>query len=213
MNRRQPPTIPPGLFGGPENEDVLWAWAIPMLAVLAAVSTGGLWLAGEISYLTGGSPRPGSPCRYVESLIDGRALWPDVWGWTALALAVALVTTGGVLAFQLATKRSSHKHRVDRVARLLAPRADRLRLGPQARAHESAWLSPNDKAWTGSPIGRIVPSRQLACSGPEDVSIDVWGARAGTTTKRVIPGSWTPPVLCWQLPTSETCPTRRPSSA
>ena len=51
---------------------------------------------------------------------------------------------------------------------------------------ESARLSSGNRR-AGSPLGRTIPGGRLACSGPEDVSVDVWGARAGKTTKRVIP--------------------------
>jgi Type IV secretory system Conjugative DNA transfer len=39
----------------------------------------------------------------------------------------------------------------------------------------------------GTPLGRIVPGRRLACCGPEDVSVHVWGTRSGKTSSQVIP--------------------------
>lgn len=209
MSRRNVPGPPPGIFSGPGAEDVIWAWAVPAVAGLAAVATCGVWLAGEISYVTGGFPRPGTPPRYARSLIDGNAPWPDAWGWAALALALALVATTAAFAFRAARTKFTRKHRADQVARLLAPRTDRQRLGPRARAQESARLSPDDTPWTGSPIGRIIPGWQLACSGPEDVSIDVWGARAGKTTKRVIPAILDAPGAVLATSNKRTCLTRR----
>jgi type IV secretory pathway TraG/TraD family ATPase VirD4 len=184
MNRQQPP---PGLLRGPGTEDVLWAWAIPAAVAVAAFGAGSLWLAGEVSYLTGGSPRPGNPRHYVGSLISGHMPWPDACGWTALAFALALVGASAAFAIRIASAKFSRRHRTDQVARLLAPPKDRQRLSPRARATESARLSPGAATWQGTPLGRIIPGRQFACCGPEDVSIDVWGARAGKTTKRVIP--------------------------
>jgi type IV secretory pathway TraG/TraD family ATPase VirD4 len=111
-----------------------------------------------------------------------------VWGWVALAVVIAVVAGVAVVVVRLVTARQGRgRRRVDQVASRLAPRADRQRLAPRARTRESARLAPEAEAWGGSPLGRIIPGHQLACSGPEDVSVDVWGARAGKTTKRVIP--------------------------
>jgi hypothetical protein len=175
---------PPGLFNGPGAEDAVKGWAIPALAAVAAIATCGVWLAGEVTYLTGSSYQPGNPLRYIRSLIAGRAPWPDVWGWAALAFTVALAAASVAVAFHVVTAKIARKHRADRIARLLAPRADRQRLTPQARARESARLSTDSPTWTGSPIGRVIPGRLLARSSPEDVSIDVWGTSRTMTQEQ-----------------------------
>jgi type IV secretory pathway TraG/TraD family ATPase VirD4 len=167
--------------------EVLLGWVIITIIALVTVALCGLWVAGEVSYLTGGTPRPGNPAHYARSLLTHHAAWPDPLGWASLATVVALAIAGVVLAFRVMPVKFTRKHRVDQVARMLAPRTDRTRLGPRARAEQSARLSPGATDWQGSPIGRIIPGRYLARSGPEDVSVDVWGARAGKTTKRVIP--------------------------
>lgn len=183
MNRQPPP----GIFSSPASEELLLGWAIPVGALLVALGTGVLWIAGEVSYLTGGSLRPGTPWRYLRTLIAGRSAWPDAWGWAVATLVVIAVGAGVAFAVHLVTGKLVRRHRADQVARRLAPRADRIRLGVRARAKESARLVPGAAGWQGSPLGRIIPGHDLARSGPEDVSIDVWGARAGKTTKRVIP--------------------------
>lgn len=178
---------PAGAFGAPgSGAEVLMAWAIPAVAAVAACAAGCLWLAGEISSLVSGSPAPGSPFGYVRDLADGRAAWPDVWGWLALTVVIAAVTAPAILAVRLVLARRGKRHRADEVAGLLAPRSDRLRLGQRARARESARLSPDAPAWTGSPLGLSLPGRRPVFSGPEDVSVDVWGARSGKTSKRVV---------------------------
>jgi type IV secretory pathway TraG/TraD family ATPase VirD4 len=187
MSRQQQAGPPPGLFSSPAAEDVLTGWAIPVIAGLLAMAAGGLWLAGEVSYLAGASRRPGTPWHYLRSLIDGRSAWPDAWGWASAAVTVAIVAALVGVGVYLVTTRLGRGHRADKIARQLAPRSDRSRLGPAARLRESARLVPGAASWQGSPLGRIIPGRQLATAGPEDVSIDVWGARAGKTTKRVIP--------------------------
>jgi type IV secretory pathway TraG/TraD family ATPase VirD4 len=187
MGRQQAPGPPPGIFGSPAAAGMLAAWVIPALAGLAAAAAGGLWLAGEVSSAAAGGPAPGSPLEYARNLARGRAAWPDAWGWAALAAAVTLLAAAGVLAGHLIGSRRRTRHRADQVARYLAPRRDRARLGPQARRKQSERLSRGKSHWPGSPLGRIVPGRQLACFGPEDVSVDVWGARSGKTTKRVVP--------------------------
>ncbi|MGH3172235.1 MAG: type IV secretory system conjugative DNA transfer family protein, partial [Trebonia sp.] len=156
-----------------------------MTAVAAAIA-GGLWLAAEISSLTSAAGPPGTPFAYLRKLIGGHAPWPHAWGWLALAVVMAILAALTTITVRLAMVKYRKPHRADHVARHLAPRADRLRLGPQARANESARLSPDAPGWTGSPIGRIIPGRQPAFSGPEDVSVDVWGARSGKTSKRVV---------------------------
>jgi type IV secretory pathway TraG/TraD family ATPase VirD4 len=187
MRRQHQSGPPPGLFGSLDTEGALLGWAIPVAAALVVLATGGLWLAGEVSYRIVGAPAPGSPFSYARSLIEGRAEWPDAWGWIALAFVIGLITMITTVTVHLIAGRIKRKHRVDRIARYLAAPSDRLRLSPAARAKESQRLAPDFPAWEGSPLGHVIPGRQLACSGPEDVSIDVWGARAGKTTKRVIP--------------------------
>ncbi|HXL95700.1 MAG TPA: TraM recognition domain-containing protein [Streptosporangiaceae bacterium] len=185
MNRQQAPGPPPGLFSSPGAGDSILPWAIPAAALLVAVAAGGVWLAGEVSHLAGGTPAPGRPLTYLREVISGRTPCPDAWGWVAVGVATAVLGSAVVVAWQVAAARYGRRHRADRVAGSLAPRRDRARLGPRARAAESARLGGD--RWAGSPLGRIIPGRQYARSGPEDVSVDVWGARAGKTTKRVIP--------------------------
>jgi hypothetical protein len=177
----------PGAFGAPGTaSENLLAWTIPLGAMLVAVVAGSLWLAGEISSLSSASPSPGNPFAYLRQLAGHKVPWPDVWGWLALAAAIAALATLGTFAVRKAALRR-RRHRVDEVAPYLATNTDRLRLGRQARAGESARLSPGARDWAGSPLGVMRPGRQPAFAGPEDVSIDVWGARSGKTSKRVIP--------------------------
>jgi type IV secretory pathway TraG/TraD family ATPase VirD4 len=173
--------------GSPVVSEVLLGWAIPIGAGVVGTVVWAVWLAGEVSYLTGESSRPGSPVCYAKSLLGGRADWPGPAGWAAVGLIVVLVAVATAAVFRFTTQRFTRKHRSDQVSRLLAPRSDRVKLSPRTRAQQSARLSDGASTWEGSPIGRIIPGRQLARSGPEDVSVDVWGARAGKTTKRVIP--------------------------
>ena len=188
MGRQQTPGPPPGLFGTPCTEEAVLAWAIPVLAAVAAAGAFGVWFAAEVTYWTGGMRRrPEAPFPYARAVITGRAPWPDVLGWACCAIALSvLIITAAAVAY-LVTARYGRTHRADRVARYLAPRRDRVRLGPRARAAEVRRLAPASGNWQGTPLGRIVPGRQLACAGPEDVTVDVWGARAGKTTSRVIP--------------------------
>jgi type IV secretory pathway TraG/TraD family ATPase VirD4 len=184
---RQQTGPPPGIFNSPVAADMLGAWAIPALAGLGAAATAGLWLAGAVSALASGTRLPGSPPGYVMALAEGRAPWPGAWGWAALAVILAAVAAGVVVAGRVIGRRRGSRHRVDQVARYLSSRRDRARLGPRARKAQSRRLSPGAPEWAGSPLGHAVPGRQFASSGPEDVSVDLWGARQGKTTKRVIP--------------------------
>jgi type IV secretory pathway TraG/TraD family ATPase VirD4 len=188
VGRQQTPGPPPGLFGTPGNEETILAWAIPVLAGVAAAGACGLWFAAEVTCWTGGTRhRPGTPFSYTRAVITGRAPWPGPLGWTVAAVALLVLIIAVVTTVCLVTARRGRAHRSERVARYLAPRGDRVRLGPRARAGEVARLAPKAAGWRGTPLGRIVPGRRLACAGPEDVTVDVWGARAGKTTSRVIP--------------------------
>ena len=164
------------------------AWAVPVLAGVVAAGACGVWFAAEVSCWTGGRRhRPGTPFSYARAVITGRAPWPGPLGWTVAAIAVLVLIIAVVTAVYLVTARRGRAHRSERIARYLAPHRDRVRLGPRARAGEVARLAPKAASWRGTPLGRIVPGRRLACAGPEDVTVDVWGARAGKTTSRVIP--------------------------
>lgn len=184
---RQQAGPPPGIFSSPVTTDMLGAWAVPALACLGALAGGGLWLAGAVSALAAGTRPPGNPVAYATALAAGRAPWPDAWGWAALVAGVAALASTGIIAGHVMAKRAAPRHRVDQVARYLSSRRDRARLAPQARKAQSARLSSGAPDWAGSPLGRTVPGKEPASSGPEDVSVDLWGARQGKTTKRVIP--------------------------
>jgi type IV secretory pathway TraG/TraD family ATPase VirD4 len=186
MGRQQVTGPPPGLFRTPGGtQETVIAWLLPVGAAVVTIGTCGLWFAGWVSAWVGHTPRPGSPFRYLRELIARRTPWPDGWGLAVAGITTVVLISGVVVAVCMLAGRVGRTHRADQVARYLAPRRDRARLGPRARAAESARLGGGP--WTGSLLGRIVPGRQFARSGPEDVSVDVWGARAGKTTKRVIP--------------------------
>jgi hypothetical protein len=187
MTRRQQPGPPPTLFSSPASADAVAAWAIPAVAALVLAAACVLWLAGEVSSLADGTPRPGHPFAYFRAVVSGRAPLPGAWGWCAAGAATAVMTIGVITAARLVTARYGRTHRADTIARYLAPRADRVRLGPRARAGEAARLAPQAPSWAGTPMGRIIPGRQLACCGPEDVSVHVWGTRSGKTSSQVIP--------------------------
>jgi type IV secretory pathway TraG/TraD family ATPase VirD4 len=187
MSRYQTTSRTSGVFGVPGTaSEALMAWAIPAGAALAMVVAGGMWLAGEISSLASAAPPPGTPFTYLRKLASSRAPWPDVWGWLTLAAAIAVLTALCTFAVRQVTARHGKRHRADEVAAHISRRGDRLRLGKRARARESARLSPGAPDWAGSPLGLIIPGKQPAYSGAEDVSVDVWGARSGKTSKRVV---------------------------
>jgi len=184
---RQQAGPPPGIFSSPVARDMVGAWAVPLLACFGVVAVGGLWLAGAVSALAAGARLPGNPFGYALTLAAGRAPWPGAWGWAALAAVVAALAAAGIASCRLVLRRAASRHRVDQVARYLSSRRDRARFGPRSRKAQSARLSPGTPDWAGSPLGHVVPGGQPASSGPEDVSVDLWGARQGKTTKRVIP--------------------------
>jgi hypothetical protein len=176
-----PPRGGSGPDGGPST------WLIPAAAALLVVSATGLWLARQVSVWADGGQRPGSPLAYLVALTRGRAPWPTALGWAALALAATIAGAGAAGIAVVISRRRGRRHRADRAVRFLAPRTDRQRLTPRARGRESARLVPGVPDWPGTPLGRMLPGHQQARCGPEDVSVDVWGPRAGKTSRRVIP--------------------------
>src|SRR5581483_7336940 len=140
MGRQQRPSPPPGLFSTPGSEDAVLGWAIPVIAAVVLVATCGVWLAAEISWLTGGHRQPGWPVAYARAVLAGRAAWPDAAGWSGLAAATVVLMIVGFWLASRVTARRGRAHRCDQVARYLAPRRDRVRLGPRARAAESGRL-------------------------------------------------------------------------
>jgi Transglycosylase SLT domain/NlpC/P60 family/Type IV secretory system Conjugative DNA transfer len=166
---------------GPRSDAAL-AWTIPAVALFVLVSACVLWLGADVS-----GRRPGQPLGYSRAVISGRAPLPGPLGWTVTGIASGVLIAMAWVVTWRVTARYGRSHRADAVARFLAPRRDRVRLGPRARSAEAARLSPGAASWTGTPLGRIVPGRRLASCGPEDVSVHVWGTRSGKTSSQVIP--------------------------
>jgi hypothetical protein len=177
--------LPPPGSQGPGNAPS--AWLIPGAAAFILVASAGLWLARQVSAWTGAGRPPGPPLTYLCALAHGQAPWPTAWGWAALGLAATVIAAAATGLVGLVSRRRGRRHQADRAVRYLAPRTDRQRLTPRARGRESARLVPGAPDWPGTPLGRMLPGRQQARCGPEDVSVDVWGPRTGKTSRRVIP--------------------------
>src|SRR5581483_11116085 len=142
MGRQQRPSPPPGLFSTPGSEDAVLGWAIPVIAAVVLVATCGVWLAAEISWLTGGHRQPGWPVAYARAVLAGRAAWPDAAGWSGLAAATVVLMIVGFWLASRVTARRGRAHRCDQVARYLAPE----------RRSRGGWTGRRgrDRRWAGS---------------------------------------------------------------
>jgi uncharacterized membrane protein len=109
------------------RSDTVLAWVIPVLTALVLVAACVLWLGAEVS-----GRRPSQPVAYFRAVISGRAPLPGPWGWTVTAVATVVLITAVWIVAQRITARYGCSHRADAVARFLAPRRDRMRLGPRA---------------------------------------------------------------------------------
>jgi type IV secretory pathway TraG/TraD family ATPase VirD4 len=187
------------------GDDVLLAWAVPGVALLAAVGTGAVWLGGTLASGITGHRFTAPPLnRPAVGLLlrDGpSALWPGVdvhviWTVTAVLLFVVLVSLAFVAA--VVVGRFSARSRNPDPARFLATRSEIGALtGPpswaKARQLRPA-LPPGsrgrrqlDPRGVGLPLGTLARTGTPLRSSWEDVALAVFAPRAGKTTSLAVP--------------------------
>ncbi len=144
------------------------------------------WLALRLGAAIDHRPAPaGNPFAAVVSLVAGRVIWPGL-GASATALAEsALLVAIGVLVVRL---RSGPSRRlgVDAAVRYLASRRDHAELSGE-RATAAATRLGVQAALPGVRVGLAMSTGKPLYGSWEMTQADIWGARRGKTTTRVVP--------------------------
>ena len=170
---------------GPAGEYAPW---LLVGGFAVAAGTGGLvWLAAQASHWAGDGPAPGPALAYLKALLHGDAAAPSVTGWMIVIIPVAVLITGAVTAVIVIVRRLTGRHRVDRVAGRMSTVKDRNRMSEKARIKQAKRLVPGAPNWPGGPLGISIPGGVPLRTGPEDMTIHIWGARSGKTTSVAIP--------------------------
>jgi type IV secretory pathway TraG/TraD family ATPase VirD4 len=166
-------------------EELLTRVAVAALgAVIVLVLA--LWLALRVGAAIEHRPTPaGNPFAAVILLLAGRATWPGL-GASATALAELAVLAGfGVLVVRW---RSGPGRRpgVDAAVRHLASRRDHAELSGE-RATSAATRLGVQAALPGVRVGLALSTGKPVYGSWEMTQADIWGARRGKTTTRVVP--------------------------
>jgi type IV secretory pathway TraG/TraD family ATPase VirD4 len=194
----------PSAAGSTDPYAVLVPFLFGLFLLLALVTTAAAHLAVHLFGWAPGQPAsahrelPGNPFTLTLGLFGGTVARPAHLIGTAVALlapVVLLAVVVGVWWFGRAARRED----VDAAARHLAGPRELARLhgrGATANARRLGATRPDGTpAGPGLPVGTTLPvglglgggrGRDLV-QGWEDVSVDIWGPRAGKTTCRVIP--------------------------
>jgi type IV secretory pathway TraG/TraD family ATPase VirD4 len=145
-----------------------------------------LWLALRVGAAIEHRPAPaGNPFAAVILLLAGRATWPGL-GASATALAELAVLAGiGVLVVRW---RSGPGRRpgVDAAVRHLASRRDHAELSGERATSAAARLGVQ-AALPGVRVGLALSTGKPVYGSWEMTQADIWGARRGKTTTRVVP--------------------------
>nr|WP_198151456.1 type IV secretory system conjugative DNA transfer family protein [Kibdelosporangium sp. MJ126-NF4]CEL15630.1 FIG01122190: hypothetical protein [Kibdelosporangium sp. MJ126-NF4] len=170
-------------------------WAIVVVAALATVTFGGIWLGGTLgAFVTGAGwdPPPFSLQTFADMVSQGpAALWPGASGAavvTGICVFFAGLVALGLLAVRAVMRRSKTKTKglaTQREMAAMTPknaaaRARELRPSLKGVAH----LTPDD---SGNLLGALEPSGVELRSSYEDVELDLMAPRAGKSTGIAIP--------------------------
>lgn len=144
------------------------------------------WLALRVGAAIDHRPLPaGNPFAAVILLLAGRATWPGPAATaTALAEIAVLVGTG-----VLVVRWRSGPHRrpgVDAAVRHLASRRDHAELSGERATAAAARLGVQ-AALPGVRVGLALNTGKPVYGSWEMTQADIWGARRGKTTTRVVP--------------------------
>jgi hypothetical protein len=173
---------------GTGDTDVLLAWVIPAVAVLAAVAAGVTWVAVAVDDVRFSRPLPGNAARLARTLLHDPAARPSTVAWVIAGLLI-LVPLAAVLVAVLALVRRFRDRRVavDGKARHLGRGHELAPLTGktvQATAHR---LGSATGRLPGPVLGREVSGGRTLYVGPEDTVVVMAGPRTGKSSAWAIP--------------------------
>ena len=168
--------------GSQFGAEVIVVWCV---VIAAAVGVGTVTASVRLGALLDGSTTslPANPFELTIQVATGAIAWPRSAMIVAIALGV-LVVLLAVLGGVLYARRQRRRTRVDRAAVKMGRGRD---IAPLTRRAATATAQRLGVQRIGLTIGRAVAGGATLYQGWEDVSIDVWGPRAGKTTSRAIP--------------------------
>ncbi len=168
------------------TEEELLTWlvvtALGAVIVLVLAIWLALWVGAAIAHR---APPTGDPFATVTLLLAGKVAWPGP-GASAAALAeMALLVVTGVLVVRW---RSGPSRRlgVDAAIRHLASRRDHAELSAE-RVTATATRLGVRASRPGVRVGLTLSTGQPIYGSWEMTQADIWGARRGKTTTRVVP--------------------------
>lgn len=187
-------------------DDAALAWAIPFVAMLAAVAVGSVWIAGAtVSAVSGhGFVLPKVSKATVARLVERGpdAVWPGVTHplavWIVAGCLLALVGAAVAAAVAAVLRQVDRSRQPDAARALAGPRdvaaltaraADtRARqLRPSLAAPGRAGRQPLARGEVGLPLGALARGGTALRSSWEDVVLAVFAPRAGKTTSLAVP--------------------------
>ncbi len=173
-----------GTRGGTDStNDLLAAWAIPVVAAVLAVAAAVAWLASAADDVRAGRPLPGNLVRLGRLMLRDPAARPSVFGWVLAAVVVVIpvaVLVTGIAAVMARVRRGTRS--VDRQARWLATRRDLEPLTARGVLELVRRLdAPVDRQVPGFSLGRAVGRGVELYGDPESVLVYLAGQRTGKT--------------------------------
>jgi type IV secretory pathway TraG/TraD family ATPase VirD4 len=166
-------------------EELLTRLAVAALgAVVVAILA--VWLAMRVGAAIDHRPAPaGNPFAAAILLLSGQASWPGLGADATVLAELALFVAIGVIAMRW---RSGPGRRlgVDVAVRHLASRRDHAQLSGE-RAAAAAKRLGVQTALPGVRVGLALTTGKPVYGSWEMTQADIWGARRGKTTSRVVP--------------------------
>ena len=166
------------------EEFLRWMVVAAVGAVVVLVLA--IWLALRVGATIDHRSAPArNPFAAVILLLAGKATWPGIGSAATVVLEVALLVAIGAAA---ARWRSGPARRlgVDLAVRHLASRRDHAQLSAE-RATTVARRLGVQAALPGVRVGLAITTGKPVYGSWEMTQADIWGARRGKTTSRVVP--------------------------
>jgi type IV secretory pathway TraG/TraD family ATPase VirD4 len=156
--------------------------ALGAVIVLVLATWLALWVGAAIAHR---APPAGNPFATVTLLLVGKVTWPGLGASATVLAEVALLVVTGVLVVRWRS-RPSRRLRVDAAVRHLASRHDHSDLSAE-RATATATRLGVQAARPGVRVGLKLSTGKPVYGSWEMTQADIWGARRGKTTTRVVP--------------------------